>query len=65
MAAQRYICIQDNQYDGVKVYFKDGFYELPGSPPAAFFTATTLDLERPRNLRGSQYLQSGHPGPPS
>lgn len=52
MAAQRYICIQDNQYDGKKVYVENGFYELPGSPPASFFTATTLDLERPRNLVG-------------
>lgn len=52
MAADRYLCIETNQYDGKKVYVKGGLYPLPGSPPAAFFEATDLDIERPRNIVG-------------
>ncbi len=49
MAATRYICLEDNQYDGKRSYKKDVLYELPGSPPSASFTATTLDTKRDAN----------------
>ncbi len=54
MAATRYICLADNQYDGKKYYKKDVIYELPGSPPAGYFTATSLDIRHDANIVGQK-----------
>ena len=51
-----YRCDVDNQYDGATVYRRGNYYDLQGTPPAAFFTADTDYASRTTSSIGGGLL---------